>query len=192
MLSSRKIVGGVAGLILIAGTSIGATSASAGVADDPVGCAVVGAVTITPGVNPPPGNTNTFSFTSATLTCAGAPGNDDAGTYTVSASGNTKGITSPGEDCAQGQSDGPATLTGTTPNDGNATGSFTFTRVGTTVTVTDGSFATTDPVTGATETHSFQAELQFTPTTGTCTPGSPVTVAAITGTAHITDDASGV
>lgn len=183
--TNRKIVAGLAGIasmFLIAGTTLGTSSASAAPATtDPVVCVVNGAVTITPGVNPPPGNTNTFAFSQAQLNCVGA--NDDAGLYTnVSASGGTEGLNGGGEDCLQGKSDANgAIITADTP-EGPATGTFTFTRTGTAVTV-DGHFTTPG------ETHHFTAELQFTPTTGTCTPGDPVTVASITGTAVITEDA---
>lgn len=169
MLSKTKLVASVAGLFLVASGWVGAVSASAS-GPDPVVCTVSGSVTSSGiGLTAKAG---AFSFTSVSIVCTDGPvGSDDAGVWTVSASGTTAN-----ETCAAAVIDSGTITGGTSPHDGAVNGgTFSGNRVGTAVVVT-GTITTAgssspgdDP---NPETHNFTASLTFSPTNGICDPQS--------------------
>jgi hypothetical protein len=189
MISKKKVaasLAGVASMFLIAGTSLSAMSASAAGAG---ACVVTGgAVTITGGggITLQVPHNDTFSFVGLTINCNGSD-SDDNGNWTIQASGH-----SDAETCASG-SGGGTIDGGTSPSGaagdgavktGGAGGSFTFTRAGSHVHVTNGTINTANG-----ETHSFTAEFEFTPTDGEChgSLGTPTTHAGLQGAAAVTE-----
>ena len=187
----KRSYAALAGVLLAGGIYAGSAYAGDD-ATSTANCTVSGDVTITPGIPAEPATVSGpdgFTFTSVSITCSGAPGDDASPTgsaWTVNASGNdSTGLNGGGESCAGGQGDGTFTG-GTSPNnaDGNVTGgSFHFTRVGTQVTIQNGTLVTANG-----ETHSFSAELSFTPNNGGCIaqPGN-TTSAGITGSAVVSE-----
>ena len=180
MIRKSKIAAGLAGvasMFLIAGTSLSAVSASA--ADPEPGaanCSVTGAVA---GLNIP-GSYTGATFVSTTLTCTGAPGSDDAGTWKIEASfsstgsetcanGSGKGnfTDASGSDAAGGEPD--SVYNGVAPD---GTNTFNYTRAGATVevdgTIDTGSGGNVTPKTAEAEHHPFHAVLTFQPTNGQC------------------------
>lgn len=163
-------------------------------------------VTIEPGVGPHDpsghGGHNHYEFVGTTIICNG-PDQNLAGTYRVTASGGTDGHfadpTDPnnhpahafnahhGEDCESGwsadtQAPGTIEVTRIDPADGkHATGSVSFVRIGTAVEA----WGTLNWDDEEKKPDRFHAELQFTPTSGTCTEGDPITDALLNGVATI-------
>ncbi|MBK5307704.1 MAG: hypothetical protein JJD92_13545 [Frankiaceae bacterium] len=174
MFSKLKMVGTVAAAasaLLVAGTTFGATPASAS-ATDTVVCTVVGSVTVTGGPAVSGGTNDPFNFNSTTITCIN-PLSPFAGSYNVTATGTTSTLNpllGTGETCAQGA--GSGTL------GGDVTGSFSFTRVGTAVTI-QGSISANG------NSGTFVSELLFIPTSGPCVGGTGNTVATMAGTAVV-------
>jgi hypothetical protein len=179
MISKKQLaasLAGVASLVLIAGSSLGAVSASAAGPADTVVCAVVGSVTVTGGPAVTGGHNDPFAFNTTTITCEN-PASPFAGSYNVTATGTTSALNSAvdsGETCAQGAGAGAL--------GGGVSGNFTFTRVGTHVTVQGNISANGN-------SGKFVAALEFIPTAGPCVGGSGNTIATLAGTAVVQDAA---
>lgn len=177
MIRKTKIAAGLAGvatMFLIVGTTFGAVSASAASPTNTVACTVVGSVTVTGGPAVTGGTNDPFNFNSTIINCVN-PLSPFAGSYNVTASGTTSTLDpalGTGETCAQGA--GSGTL------GGDVSGSFSFTRLGTHVTV-QGS------ITANGNSGKFVAALEFIPTSGPCVGGTGNTVATLAGTAVVED-----
>lgn len=166
MISKKKIalgLAGVASMVVMGATALGANPASA----EAGGCVVTtGSVHTNSPITATSGS-NGGDFTSTNITCVSSGA--ASGTWT----GLGAHYSATGGNCATESGSGNFTA-GSDPNGGGVAGSFSFTRVGSHVNVT-----------GTLNGHSFAAELEFVPAgTQNCVTG--VTDASLNGAAAIT------
>jgi hypothetical protein len=181
MFSKTKMAAGLAGvasMLLIAGTTFGASSASASAA---AACTVDGKVTVTngpPNATTPAAGQDSFAFAGVTINCQGT--SPIAGNWVnVTANGNSLSNAGGGETCAEATGNG--NFAGGTNGVGSIiNGAFAFKRAGALVHVS-GQINSTAGV------FQFVADLSFTPTSGGCFPGGSGTTtnADMHGTAVI-------